>query len=44
MCREGKLQLKLLLCPGMLHTLKISLLDNGFMGTMALYYNFHQYA
>lgn len=27
----------------MLHTAKISLLDNGFMGTMALYYNYHHY-
>nr|CDL68758.1 Dicer-like protein [Paramecium biaurelia] len=44
LCREGKLQSKLLLCPGMLHIAKISLLDNGFMGTMALYYGYHQYA
>nr|CDL68762.1 Dicer-like protein [Paramecium sexaurelia] len=44
MCREGKLQQKLLLCPGMMHIAKISLLDNGFMGTMALYYGYHQYA
>ncbi|CAD8101693.1 unnamed protein product [Paramecium sonneborni] len=44
MCREGKLQQKQLLCPGMMHIAKISLLDNGFMGTMALYYGYHQYA
>ncbi|CAD8184914.1 unnamed protein product [Paramecium octaurelia] len=44
MCREGKFESKLLLCPGMLHIAKISLLDNGFMGTMALYYGYHQYA
>nr|CDL68759.1 Dicer-like protein [Paramecium biaurelia] len=44
LCREGKITQKLLLCPGMLHTAKISLLDSGFMGTMAIYHNFHQYA
>ncbi|CAD8102831.1 unnamed protein product [Paramecium primaurelia] len=44
LCREGKINQKLLLCPGMLHTAKISLLDRGFMGTMAMYHNFHQYA
>ncbi|CAD8188300.1 unnamed protein product [Paramecium octaurelia] len=44
LCREGKIPQKLLLCPGMLHTAKISLLDSGFMGTMAIYHNFHQYA
>nr|QZA51931.1 dicer-like 3/4 [Paramecium bursaria] len=33
-----------LLCPGMLHTCKISLLDTGFMGMMALYHGFHEYA
>nr|CDL68752.1 Dicer-like protein [Paramecium caudatum] len=43
LCREGKLDPLLLLCPGMLHTAKIILLDNGFMGTMALYYNYHHY-
>ena len=33
-----------LLCPGMLHTCKICLLDTGFMGMMALYHGFHEYA